>query len=592
MTFLLVAALLAPPRPAAQLYDKLEYRIPMRDGIKLYTAVYVPKKDGKFPVLMERTPYSAGPYGPNRIPDGFGGSDRFVQKGTIFVVQDVRGRHMSQGKFVEVRPVNPNPTGTATDETTDAYDTVDYLVKNVPKNNGRVGLWGISYPGFYAAAAGIRSHPAVKAVSPQAPVTEWWFGDDVHHNGAFFLLDNFDFYFFFGTNKDAPAAEHPQIEPYGPRPDAYKFFMDLGNSANAEAKYFKGRIPFWNDIMKNDRYNEFWKARSIRNHFKGVQPAMLTVGGWFDAEDLYGTLATYQSLEKNNPKLDSTLVMGPWDHGGWYWGAGSGFGSLRFGQATAAFYREQIEFPFFDAYLFGDGKFARPEAWVFQTGANKWREFPVWPPKEAKPFALHLGPKGTLARKAATSATGSDKYVSDPANPIPFQPGTIRERRATYMVEDQRFLSDRKDILRYETEPLGGDLTVAGPITADLYVKTTGTDLDLIAKVIDKKPDGTETLIRWEVMRAKFRGDASNPTPLTPGKIERVRWTLNDLCHTFVKGNRLQVQIQSSWFPLIDRNPQTFTNIHFAKPEQYKAATVEVMRTKTAPSRLVFGRLP
>lgn len=581
-------------------YQKLEYFIPMRDGVKLYTAVYVPKnKPGRHPMLIERTPYSAGPYGPDEYVPGFGGSAKFQEAGYIFVYQDVRGRFMSEGAFEEIRPqlafrLKPHDV----DESTDAYDTVAYLVRNVPGNNGRVGFWGVSYPGYYAATAGIRAHPAVKAISPQAPVAEWFLGDDVHHNGAFFLHDNFDFYFWFGYDKPGPAEEHPQIEPMPDRPDAYRFFLEMGSAIEADRKYFKGRYPFWLDICNHPNMDDFWQARSLPAQMKEVRPAVLTVGGWFDAEDLYGALAMYRHVEKQNPGAANWLVMGPWAHGQWGDSPANRLGPVRFGSADLGRrYRDEIEFPFFDAYLRGDGKWSRPKAEMFETGTNVWRSFPAWPPKTVRPGSLYLHSNGRLApAKPAPGETQFDRYISDPSRPVPYAPGTIRERPSSYMVADQRFLSGRDDVLGYRTEPLAQPLTMAGPIDADLYVATTGADADFVVKVIDVHPaDGplpnAQILVRAEVIRGRFRNSFQNPKPFVPGRVERVPLRLNDVLHTFGKGHRVMVQIQSSWFPLVDRNPQTWVNPYTAKPEDYRSATVQVFRSAQWPSGIRFGRL-
>ncbi|MBX3118151.1 MAG: CocE/NonD family hydrolase [Fimbriimonadaceae bacterium] len=607
--FMLALAVLAPATASSTPvqegpYKKYEFNIPMRDGVKLYTAVYVPTaKPGKHPMLIERTPYSAGPYGAGRIPRGFGGSSKFRDAGYIFVNQDVRGRFMSEGKWEEIRPQNPNKKGPKDiDESTDAYDTVDFLIKNVPDNNGRVGFWGVSYPGFYAAVAAIDTHPAVKAVSPQAPVSEWFLGDDVHHNGAFFLQDNFDFYFGFGYDKPGPAQSHPDIEPMGPRPDAYKFFLELGSAINADTKYYKGRIPFWLDICNHDAMDDFWKARSMPPQLKNVKCAMLTVGGWFDAEDGYGAFDTYRHAEKQNPGIDNWIVVGPWSHGAWG-GAGNRLGKLTFGTASqlGEYFREEIEFPFFDAYLRGDGKLKRPEAEMFETGNNQWRKFDVWPPKEAKPYTLYLNADKKLSDKQDTFIKGVafDQYLSDPDNPVPYAPGTIRRRPSTYMVEDQRYLEGRSDVLTYQTEVLDKDITIAGPVVADLFASTTGTDADFIVKVIDVYPaDAPEPLanaqiqIRAEVMRTKFRNSFSKPEPMTPNMVERVTYKMVDVLHTFKKDHRIMIQVQSSWFPLVDRNPNKFCNIYKAKPEDYQKATIKLFRTLDKSSAVKFSVLP
>lgn len=587
--------LLSHPAPAqrasiAQTYTKHEYRIPMRDGVKLYTAVYVPKNaDAKHPIMLDRTPYSAGPYGAEKFPSRFDGSPKFVENGYIFASQDVRGRYMSEGKWEEIRPINAKPGTTQTDESTDAYDTVEYLVKNVPSNNGRVGLWGISYPGFYAAAALANSHPAIKAVSPQAPVTEWFFGDDVHHNGAFFLQDNFDFYFGFGYDLPAPAEDHPNIEGFGSRPDAREFFLNLGAAINADKRFYKGRIPFWLDICNHEAYDEFWKARSTARFLTNVKAAVLTVGGLFDAEDMYGPWDVYAGIEEKNKGVKNHLVVGPWTHGGWAGGTGASYAGYKFGTNTSSDFRENIEFPFFDAYLRGDGKFDQPKVQVFDTGANVWRNFAEWPPtKETKPFDLYLAGNGQLSESGPPA--GSDRYEVDPTDPIPYQPGVITRRRASYMGEDQTFLKDRKDILRYSTPVLDRDLRLCGPVVADLKLSTTGTDADFIVKVIDVTPEGAERLVRWEVMRGKFRKDFSKPVPFKPNTVDRVSFKLNPLFHTFLKGHKLMIHVQSSWFPLIDLNPNKFCNIYKAEAGDYQKATISIHRG-TDGSRIRFGKL-
>lgn len=539
--------------------------------------------------MLERTPYSAGPYGENKVPSRFDGSQKFVENGYIFAYQDVRGRYMSEGKWEEIRPINARAGTKQTDESTDAYDTVDYLVKNVPSNNGRVGLWGISYPGFYAAAALTNTHPAIKAVSPQAPVTEWFFGDDVHHNGAFFLQDNFDFYFGFGYDLAAPAEDHPNIEGFGRRPDAREFFLKLGSAINADKLYYKGRIPFWLDICNHESYDDFWKARSTARHLTNVTAAVLTVGGLFDAEDMYGPWDVYAGIEEKNKGVKNHLVVGPWTHGGWAGGTGASFAGYKFGANTSTDFRENVEFPFFDAYLRGDGKFEHPKVQVFDTGANEWRNFAEWPPvKEAKPFDLYLAQSGSLTEKPP--AVGDDRYKVDPADPIPYQPGVITGRRSSYMGEDQTFLNSRKDILRYETSELKEDLKLCGPVIADLKVSTTGTDADFIVKVIDLTPEGAQRLVRWEVMRGKFRKDFSKPVPFKPNTTDSVKFKLNPLFHTFLKGHKLMIQVQSSWFPLIDLNPNKFCNIYKATPDEYQKATISVHRGPNG-SKISFGRL-
>lgn len=590
--------------PIKEQYDKLEMMIPMRDGVKLYTAVYVPKdRSGKYPMMMQRTPYSAGPYGTAQYRGGFPGSVNFRKNNYIFVFQDVRGKYLSEGDFVNVRPQILNKGPKDCDESTDTYDTVQYLIDNVPANNGRVGVWGISYPGFYAGAAAIDSHPALKAASPQAPVSDWWIGDDFHHLGAFFLQDAFSFMGGFGQPRPTPTTTPKRGPAYDLAGDAYKFFLDLGPLPNVNAKYFKGEVEFWNQIMAHGDYDDFWKARSLPPHMTGVKSAVLVVGGLFDAEDLWGAWNLYGYTNRLNPNAKVNIVMGPWPHGGWAGGTGSRFGDIDMTGEPSAWYRENIEWPFFDAYLRGDGKVDLPEATVYDVGQGKFLTFDQWPPRDIAPGALYFREGKKLDSNAPEAADGNDAYVADPAKPVPYQQGTLTRRTSTYMIDDQRFAEARADVLTYRTEPLEADITWAGPVTADLRVSTTGTDADFVVKIVDVYPPdagpnsaGTpmkdyQMLVRAEVMRAKYRKDFSKPVPFIPGQIDQVKFDLPDVLHTFRKGHRIMVQVQSSWFPLVDRNPQTFCDIYAAKEEDFKAATISLFRTKDQPSRLAFSVL-
>jgi len=574
-------------------HQKYEYLIPMRDGVKLYTAVYVPKdKPGKHPILLERTPYGAGPYGPENYRGGFRGSRKMQENGYIFAHQDVRGMGRSEGTFVNMRPqliVHLSPHDI--DESTDTYDTVEFLINHVPNNNQRVGLWGISYPGFYAAVGGINTHPALKAISPQAPVSDWFIGDDFHHNGALFLMDAVRFA-RFGQSRNVNRPPSPRLDTGG---DAYKFYLEAGSLANLTERYFADTDGIWKYLMEHGTYDEYWQSRSVPFMMKNVKCAVMTVGGWFDAEDCWGALNTYKGTEKLNKNTPNTLVMGPWWHGMWASQGGNRFHNWDFEQPTSQYYQDNIEFPFFDNYLRGDGKKRMAEAVVFQTGANKWRSFREWPPREAKETSIYFASGKALSLKTPPPATSQDydEYTGDPANPVPHQGGTIRTRTREYMVDDQRFASARNDVLTYQTTPLEKDFTIAGPIVAELYVSTTGTDADLIVKVIDVYPDdasgdlaGYQRLIRGEVMRAKFRHSFQNPSPLTPGKVERVAFELPDICHTFLKGHRLMVQVQSSWFPLVDRNPQQFIDIYRCKPEDFQKADIRLYHSGEHLSRL------
>lgn len=586
-------------------YSKIEYMIPMRDGVKLYTAVYVPKdKPGTHPILMERTPYGAGPKGPDRFA-GFDGSRKFIDAGYIYAFQDVRGKNYSEGDFINVRPqLTAGQTGI--DESTDTYDTIDYLVKNVPDNNAHVGLWGISYPGFYAGAGGINSHPALKAISPQAPVSDWFLGDDVHHNGAMFLQDNFDFSAFFDRPRQKPG-EAPLVFPPIDRGDgiAYNFFLKTGAMPNFDKLHYQGTIPYWTELMQHDTYDDYWKSRSLPRAFKNVKCAVLTVGGWFDAEDMWGALNLYAYGERQNKGTKNYLVMGPWYHGMWAGGHGQKFGDLDFGSNTSQYFQDEIEFPFFDRFL-RDQPIAEPaEATVFETGNNKWHTFSTWPPKNLKPWSLYLGDEKKLTSTEPT-APGADNYVADPFAPTPYLADFAVSRRRTreYMIDDQRFASARSDVLTYTGEVLSEDKTVAGPITVDLWVSTSGTDGDFVVKVIDVWPaDATEKTrrgesmanyqqnLRWDIFRGKFRNSFEKPEPFKPNTPTRVKFDLNALMHTFKKDHRIMVQIQSYAFPLVNRNPNRFTKINEALDSEYMKASVNILRGDKTASKITFGSL-
>lgn len=559
----------------------------MRDGVHLFTAVYAPKDTSqKYPILLTRTPYSVEPYGADKFPHHLGPSPKFAEDKFIFVYQDVRGRFMSEGKWMEMRPEK----NTGIDESTDTYDTIDWLLKNVPNNNGKVGLTGVSYPGFYASAGMINAHPALVAVSPQAPVSDLYMGDDAYHNGALCLEANFSFYLWFGKqqNPTLPTDAHPF--EYGPG-DGYSFYLKMGPVINSDAD-FHPKNPYWNDVVKHTTYDEFWRSRDILPHLKNIKPAVLVVGGWFDAEDLAGTLKTFRSLAAQSPDTVDKLVMGPWPHGGWAGPSGDKLGDLSFGSKTAPFFQDQIELPFFDHYLKGAPDPGLPVAYVFETGKNVWHKEAQWPPARAERQRLYLHAHGHLGRELPSETSGFDEYVSDPANPVPsFEKPTLIVPRE-YMDADQRFVEHRPDVLSYETEPLAADLTVAGPLSPSLFVSTSGTDSDFDVKVIDVAPDGREQLVRGEPFRGKFRDGFEHPRPFKPGEVQQIRFSMPDVYHCFQKGHRVMVQIQSSWFPLIDRNPQTFTNIPTARPSQFVKATERIYRSNSAASFLEMNVLP
>lgn len=598
-------------------YTKYEFRIPMRDGKRLFTAVYVPKDapGGPYPFLMDRTPYDVAPYGEDRYPAHLGPSDEFEKAGYIFVYQDVRGRWMSEGQFLEMRPhIDEKKSPQDVDDASDTHDTIDFLLKNVPNNNGKVGIWGISYPGFYTSASIIDSHPALVAASPQAPMTDLFLGDDAYHGGAFMLGANFGFY----------ASFRPQSEPQVPRatvpfdfgtPDTYQFYLSAGNISNLDRLYLKGSNWLFNDQFKHDTYDAYWQARDLSRHMKNVHCAVLVVGGWYDAEDLSGPYRTFNAINKFNPETPTTLVEGPWVHGGWARGDGNHLGDIQFNAKTSEYFRAHIQFPFFEHYLKGKGD-AQPKAVVFETGTNVWRNFGEWPPKAAAPKMLYFHAGGRLSFDAPEETAGVDSYVSDPNHPVPFVGYTTDTVPQRYMVDDQRFASYRPDVLVYETDPLEEDLTIAGPISPKLKVASSGTDSDFDVKLIDVYPEnypdpedtphankrildappvhmgGYQELLRGEPFRAKFRNSWEKPAPLVPGKKTEVDFTMPDLFHTFRRGHRIMIQVQSSWFPLTDRNPQTFTDIPYATPEQFQKATEQVFREKDSASGVEILVLP
>jgi hypothetical protein len=570
-------------------YTKSEHYIPMRDGVRLFTAVYTPKDTSRsYPILLTRTPYSIQPYGADHYRENLGPSPLFARDGYIIVYQDVRGRWMSEGEFEHVRPHKPVKSGPRdVDESTDTFDTIEWLLKHVPNHNGRVGMWGISYPGFYVAAGMIDAHPALVAASPQAPVADWFAGA-----GCVFTKPT--------TVSPCPPFDRGTN-------DGYEFYMRLGPLRHANERYFKGAIPFWNELMRRDARDEWWKARNIRPHLKNIRPAVMTVGGWFDAENLFGALEVYRAVERQSPGATNILVMGPWVHGGWARGDGDGLGDVRFDAKTAAFYREHIELAFFNQHLKGGGDAGLPEAYVFETGRNQWRRFETWPPKALQPRALYLHDGGRLSFEPPAAADEAfDEYTSDPRKPVPLTPGIAPGMAQRYMVDDQRHAARRPDVLVYTSDILEADLTVAGPIVPSLYVSTTGTDQDFIVKLIDVYPDrvpdekgdrdntlgGYQQLVRGEVIRGKFRNSLEKPEPFVPGQPARVEFEVSDTFHTFRRGHRIMVQIHSTWFPFVDINPGKFMPIAEATEADFQKTTQRVYRSRAMPSHVKAGVLP
>jgi putative CocE/NonD family hydrolase len=600
-------------------YTKFEYRIPMRDGVKLFTAVYVPNDASlarRYPILLRRTPYDCAPYGTNRYTAHLAPSAAMEHEGFIFAMQDVRGTHMSEGTFVDVRPESAGAhrgTHSGVDESTDGYDTIDWLVGHVRETNGKVGQWGGSYDGFYASTSAIDSHPALKAVSPQAPIADWFVGDDMHRNGAFNLQEAFTFFYVVGRRRPAPTDVEWDWKLKFGTPDAYEFYRDMGPLAGADAQFLKGDVPFWSDLAAHPNYDEFWKARNVLPQLRNIGAAVLVVGGWYDTEDLYGTLGTYHAIELQNPGVHNTLLMGPWQHGGWLRGAGDKLGDAEFGWPTTDGFME-LELAFFKHYLKGGPDPLLPEAMVFETGANRWRQFSSWPPPGTHTERLYFRDHGVLSNEGpaeGADASTFDEYVSDPDKPVPYTESMGQWWSAAYMAEDQRFAARRPDVLVYSTPPLDHDLTLSGPIEADLFVSTTGTDADFVVKVIDENPGrmpgwkdaddesgkkdrgGQQTLVRGEPFRGRFREGLDTPKPFAPGQIATIHFTLNDVFHTFVRGHRLMVQIQSSMFPFIDRNPQTFVaNIFDAKASDFVKATHRLYRATATASSIQMHVLP
>jgi putative CocE/NonD family hydrolase len=610
----------APEYEVKEHYTKFEYRIPMRDGVRLFTSVYLPKDSSyAYPFLIDRTPYSVGPYGVDQFRKQLGPSPDFDQAGYIFVFQDVRGRYMSEGTFIEMRPhIDNKKSKQDVDDSTDLYDTIDWLLKNVPNNNGNAGIWGISYPGFYTSASIIDSHPALKAASPQAPMTDLFMGDDAYHGGAFMLAANFGFYSFF------KPQENPQLPPKASVPfdfgtkDGYQFYLNAGPLSNL-AKYLEGRSALWDDQVKHDTYDDYWKSRNLAPHMKNIHCAVLTVGGWFDAEDLQGPFSTFHAIDKNNSGIFNALVVGPWVHGGWGRYDGDHLGRVEFAFKTADYYRKNILFPFFEQYLKGSGDAKLPKAYVFETGTNVWRRYSAWPPKDAELKTLYFRADGALSfDPPATDAPSFDEYVSDPAKPVPFVNYLDQEVPQEYMVSDQRFAASRTDVLVYETPVLQEDVTIAGPVSPRVFVSTSGTDSDWDVKLVDVYPPdyadsklderpedkdkprtdvpppsftmgGYQQLVRGEPFRGKFRHSFEKPEAFSPGKVEEIDFNMQDVNHTFRRGHRIMVQVQSSWFPLTDRNPQTFVNIPDAKPSDFVKATERLYHTKANPSGIVVG---
>jgi putative CocE/NonD family hydrolase len=607
-------------------YTKREVRIPMRDGVRLFTVIYEPKdRSTKYPFLLNRTPYSIAPYGPNNFAEHLGPDELFAKEGYIFVNQDVRGRFMSEGEFENIRPDIANTKPKEIDESTDTYDTIEWLLKNISNHNGRVGLYGISYPGFYTSAGSIDSHPALKACSPQAPVADWFHGDDIHHNGALFLTQNFYFFGVMGQNRPGLTGTWEYVKPWtskdAPSASAYDFFVATGGLKNVADSYQKVlgyRVKFWDEMMAHPNYDSWWAERNVLPKLKNIKCATMTVGGWYDNEDLYGSLHTYQAIERQNPGIFNVLVVGPWDHGGWSWRDGNWLGTAYFGENTGQYYRQNFELPFFNHFLKDKGDIREiKEVNLFDTGAHKWLAYANYSPSIAKGTQLYLTANGGLSFSQPKGPGGFDEYLSDPWNPVPYTQKILRTREPNFvsyprdfMTEDQRFASMRPDVLSYQTEPLSEDVTVVGDIKPSLVIASSGTDSDFMVKLIDVFPDdynypttgktlpngqpervhppeefrssvvqpgGYQMLLRGEPMPARFRNGFTKGIPLTPNVPAKLSFIMPGVAHTFKKGHRIMIQIQSTWFPLVARNPQKFmANYKLGTSADFQKATERV----------------
>ena len=617
----------AAPEPAFSIrehYTKYEYRIPMRDGKRLFTAVYVPKDASRsYPFLMSRTPYSVAPYGVDTYPQHLGPSLELLRSGYIFVEQDVRGRNMSEGNWIEMTPHQSLKGPRDVDESTDTHDSVEWLLGHVPNHNGRVGLHGLSYAGFYATAGIIDGHTAIKAASPEAPIIDLYQGDDAYHNGAFMLAANFGFYSFFKQQREAATPPKVLVPFDYQTQDGYDFFLRAGN-LQAMARLLgqgqdQGKAQLFEDQIAHDTLDAYWVSRNLAPHLKNIRAAVLTVGGWFDSEDLQGPLRAYREIGRHNAGTFNALVMGPWAHGGWTRFDGARFGHLDLGAKTSEHFRRNIQFPFFEKFLKDKGDARPPAVHAFETGTNVWRQYPTWPPANAMARTLYLQAGQSLGWSPPGAAEGFDQYTSDPAKPVPYTEATSIEVPQEYMAGDQRFVATRPDVLVYQTPVLEEDLTLAGPITPRLFVSTSGSDSDFVVKLIDvfpadldapvlsrrrREPDardvapvpkvmaGYQMLVRGEPFRARFRRGFVAPQPMTPNQVEMIEFAMPDVHHTFRRGHRIMLQLQSSWFPLVDRNPQTFVNIASALPGDFVPATQRIYRSVSQSSALQLLGLP
>lgn len=587
------------PPDVARDFEKIERMIPMRDGVRLHTLIYSPKtRRAPLPILFNRTPY-----GIDNASRAFAGPlKEEVEEGYIFAFQDIRGRYKSEGQFVMQRPVRDRADPQAIDEGTDAYDTIDWLVKNVPNNNGRVGMFGTSYPGWLVVMAVLDPHPALKAVTEEATPADMFLGDDFHHNGAFRLSYGFEYAFEL---ESSIVDTNFKFDRY----DTYEWYLRLGALRNADARYFHGKLPTWNNFVAHPNYDQFWQRQALVNQLKQVTVPIMHVAGWWDQEDFYGPVTAYEALERTDTDHMNYLVAGPWNHGGWYRATGDKLGNVDFGSATSRYFRENVQRPWFAYYLKDKGGLSQPEALTFETGSNRWMSYDAWPPRRdiaGRNLYFREGGQLSFDPPPQEAKQPFDSYVSDPRHPVPYRPRPVEptynppdlggSRWSTWLLEDQRFVENRPDVLTWETDPLKEDTVVTGDITAHLFASTSGTDSDWVVKLIDVYPEsypkdpkmgGYELMIADEILRGRFRRGFARPEPVTPNEVNEYVIDLHTNDHAFLQGHRIMVQIQSTWFPLYDRNPQKFVeNIFLARDSDYTPATQRVFRSGRYPSHV------
>jgi putative CocE/NonD family hydrolase len=597
----LVAAPARTSPQQSQPADRFQVRdamIPMRDGVRLHVKIFTPKDQREaLPIIMSRTPYGV---------DGAAGEfatymKALADEGYVFVFEDIRGKYASEGAFVMQRPARAPGDSNTIDEGTDTYDTIDWLLKNVPRNNGRVGMLGISYDGWTTIMGALEPHPALKAISPQASPADMWLGDDFHHNGAFRLSYGFEYAAMMESGRDVKQFAFDRY-------DTFAWYLALGPLANVNAKYLHEKIPTWNDYVAHPDYDAFWKRQTLIPFIRDVKVPTLNVAGWWDQEDFYGPVRIYDALEPHDAKHVNYLVVGPWNHGGWSRGTGDRLGAIPFDNPTSTYFREQVQAPWFAYWLKDKGTLDLPEALTFEAGTNTWKRWTAWPPtRDATPRQLYFGPNETLSfdKPASDADSAVDSYVSDPAHPVPYRQRPIQatyfpggSRWSTWLVEDQRFVEHRADVLDWETAPLDRDTTIAGEVVAHLFAATTGSDADWIVKLIDVYPEqypknwalaGYELMVSNEVFRGRYRRSFEKPEPIAPNRVLEYAFSLHTQNYTFLKGHRIMVQVQSTWFPIIDRNPQTFVpNIFEAKAGDFQAATQRIYRSARYPSHVVI----